>query len=254
MEVLIIEDELIAAERLQKMVQKIDPTMVVLEILDAVSSAQKWLQEHKAPDLIFLDIQLADGLSFEIFDEVKIESPIIFTTAYDHYALKAFKLNSVDYLLKPIVQEELEAALTKFKKSNKQSDQLIDTSALMEMMSGRTVKKYKERFVIKVGEHIKSIQSSETKCFYSEDKATYLLHSEGKKYIIDFTLDQLEEMLQPVIFFRINRKFIINIDEIEDIITFSNSRLKIILKNEQETNEMIVARDRVSEFKLWLDG
>jgi len=253
MEVLIIEDELIAAERLQSMVLKIDQSIVILDILDTVTSAQKWFQKNKAPDLIFLDIQLADGLSFEIFDVVKIESPIIFTTAYDHYALKAFKLNSIDYLLKPLVQEELEGAVVKFKKSTNPQNQLVDTKALMELMSGRTTKKHKERFVIKVGEHIKTVQANDSKSFYSEDKATYLLNTDGKKFIIDFSLDQLEDMLHPDTFFRINRKFIINLNEIADIITFSNSRLKIVLKNERDSNDMIVARDRVSEFKGWLD-
>jgi len=252
MEILIIEDEAIAAERLQMMIQQADKSMEVLEVLDTVSASQKWLQENPAPDLIFLDIQLADGLSFEIFETVKIESPIIFTTAYDHYALKAFKLNSIDYLLKPMVQDELEAAIKKFK-TNIAEPQLIDTQELINMMSNRSNKKYKERFVIKVGDHIKTVLTRDVTMFYGEDKATYLLSNNSKKFIIDYSLDQLVEMLHPNSFFRINRKFIINVSEIADIVMFSNSRLKIVLNNVNETNDMIVARDRVSDFKRWLD-
>lgn len=253
MKVLIIEDEAIAAERLQMMVKKVDDSIEILEVLDTVSSSQKWLQENPTPDLIFLDIQLADGLSFEIFEQVSIDNPIIFTTAYDHYALKAFKLNSVDYLLKPIVQDELETAIEKFEKNSSKSTQLLDTQQLMAMISGHSTKKYKERFVIKIGEHIKTIAIDNIKSFYSEDKATYLLTKASQKYIVDFTLDQLEDMLNPAVYFRINRKFIINLSDIADIVTYSNSRLKIVLNEVEESNEMIVARDRVGDFKAWLD-
>jgi len=257
MKVLIVEDEAIAAEHLQNQLLAIDGKVEVLDMLDSVKSSVRWFDKNVAPDLLFLDIQLADGLSFEIFEKTKVDCPIIFTTAYDQYAIKAFKVNSVDYLLKPIVKEELETAVEKFKAQtvlrtgSKFNATGIDHATLAKMILGNT-QKYKERFVIKVGEHLKTVKIGEVDLFYSQDRTTYLKSGNNQKYLLDYTLDQIEDMVDPNLFFRINRKYVVNAECIKDIITYSNSRLKIELKN-FETNDMIVARERVSEFKVWLD-
>lgn len=252
MKVLIIEDELIAAERLQSMLGNLDPELVVIEVLDSISGAKKWFARNSNVDLIFLDIQLADGLSFEIFKDLHVETPIIFTTAYDQYALRAFKLNSVDYLLKPIDDEELKGAVEKFKRNHTSGSDnpVVDTRELFKLLAQKN-REYKERFVIKVGEHLKTVSTSDVRIFYSQDKATYL-QTDGNKYIVDYALDQIEQMVDGERFFRINRKFIVSLEGIKDIITFSNSRLKIVLEVELP-DDLIVARDRVNEFKAWLD-
>lgn len=251
MNVLIVEDEGIAAERLERLITELRPDARVLEQLDTVKSAVAWFQTHDMPDLLFFDIHLADGSSFEIFEKVKINCPVIFTTAYDQYAIKAFEVNSVDYLLKPIEQSKLERALIKYE-SLSQSSQQVDVSELRSLIQGSKAK-YKERFVVKVGEHLRTISVDQVDCFYSEDGATYLMDAEGKKVIIDYTLDQLSALVDPVDFFRINRKFILRMSAIRDIVSYSNSRLRITLPH-LDNNELIVSRDRVGEFKAWLDS
>ncbi|MFT7033532.1 MAG: DNA-binding LytR/AlgR family response regulator [Cyclobacteriaceae bacterium] len=254
MRVLIIEDEMIAAKRLQEMILTVDKSFEIVEILDSISTSVSWLSSNMAPDLIFMDIQLADGLSFEIFEKIDTESPIIFTTAYDQYAIKAFKLNSLDYLLKPIVTSDLKTAIDKFKKDvSKQSLNLVVTKQLIEALSLESSKKYKEQFVVKTGDHLKTVQVSEIKFIYSQDKTTYAHSKDERKYILDYTLDQIEELIDSNYFFRINRKYIINQSQIVDIIVFSNSRLKLQMKDGKGQEDLIVARDRVSDFKKWLD-
>ncbi|WP_420583363.1 LytR/AlgR family response regulator transcription factor [Reichenbachiella sp.] len=250
MKALIVEDEGIAADRLIQLLKQLDDSIEILENLDSVKSVVEWLQTHTAPDLAFFDIQLADGLSFEVFKQVDISCPIIFTTAYDQYAIEAFKVNSIDYLLKPIMEVDLQRALDKFKKQN-QPIPSVDVSALMNLMQQQN-KSYKERFVIKVGEHLKSVLTDEVEIFLSENKATYLLSNDSKKYIIDFTLDQIQEAVDPLSFFRINRKYLIQIDGIKDIITYSNSRLKLKLHH-FNADDLIVSREKVAQFKEWLD-
>ena len=253
MRVLIIEDESIAADHLRDLLVAIDAHAVVLDQLDSIKSAVLWFEKHENPDLLFLDIQLADGLSFEIFEKTEVTCPVIFTTAYDQYAIKAFKVNSIDYLLKPIVMEDLAEALNKF---NKQSSKLkivstFDHELLAGLLQGRT-KKYKEQFVVKVGDHLKTVKPMEVEMFFSQDKFTYAMTVKDKRFILDFTLDQLEDILDPSHFFRINRKYIISVDSIKDIIAYSNSRLKIaLLKNQAQ--DMVVSRERVRDFKAWLD-
>lgn len=250
MNVLIVEDEGIAADRLCQLLAQIDASIVVMEQLDSVKSVIQWLDNNPKPDLAFFDIQLADGLSFEIFEKTAINCPIIFTTAYDQYAIQAFKVNSVDYLLKPIVEEDLKHALQKFK-MNQAPPTLIDPAVLMQMIQQQN-QSYKERFVIKVGEHLKSVLTKDVELFYSKDKATYLLSRQAQKFIIDFTLDQVESAVDPQSFFRVNRKYLIHIDAIKDIITYSNSRLKLEL-NQFAADDLIVSRERVAQFKEWLD-
>jgi len=251
--ILIIEDEKPAAEWLQQLILKFDPQISVLAVIDSVSGAAEWFEQHSAPDLAFMDIQLADGLSFEIFERVKVPCPVIFTTAYEEYAIKAFKVNSVDYLLKPISYSELEAAFQKFgNQIRKVEDVQPVTIELLNKVKEMLRKQYKTRFVIKVGEHLKSIPVEEILFFYSLDKATFLCTSDFKTYIVDYSLDRIAEMVDEHRFFRINRKYILSNLSIADIVFYSNSRLKIKLKKPDEEN-IIVSRDKVATFKEWLD-
>ena len=251
--VLIIEDEKPAAEWLKQLILKFDPQIFVLSVIDSVRGAVEWFQQNANPDLVFMDIQLADGLSFEIFERVKVLCPVIFTTAYEEYAVKAFKVNSVDYLLKPIAFNELEAAFQKFgdRIQSMQAAPAV-TMELLTKVKEMLRKQYKTRFVIKVGEHLKSITVEDILFFYSLDKATYLCTADFKTYLVDYSLDRISEMVDEHRFFRINRKYILSNQSISDIIVYSNSRLKIKLKKPGEES-IIVSRDKVSAFKEWLD-
>lgn len=250
MKVIIIEDEKPAARRLKRLIADFD--IEVLAMLHSVEESILWLQAHQHPDLIFLDIQLSDGLAFEIFEQIPTQSFIIFTTAFDEYALKAFKLNSIDYLLKPIDDLELKVAIEKYQQLYvEQKTKNLDFEKLKKLLFNQVDKEYKKRFTIKIGQHLKSIPTEEIECFYSENKGTFLHTIENRSYLIEGTLDQLDEILNPATFFRINRKFIINIDSIKDIVAYSNSRLKIYLKQFNDL-EIIVSREKVSLFKNWL--
>ncbi len=250
MKVVIVEDEKPAARRLQRMLDKLNIKAEVM--LHSVAAAIEWFQNNEHPDLIFLDIQLSDGISFEIFDAVNIKSSVIFTTAYDQYALQAFKLNSIDYLLKPIDDDDLETALQKFQSFTPQSQNMTRAfQNIKKMLLGEIEKPYKERFTLKVGQHLKIINSNEIECFYSEHKTTYLSTNSSRNYPIEETLEQLETSLNPKIFYRVSRKFYININAIQDIIAYTNSRLKIKLTSYKE-QEIIVSRERVKSFKQWL--
>jgi DNA-binding LytR/AlgR family response regulator len=251
MKVLIIEDEPQAAERLVTLVQGLQPDIEISTKLDSVKRSVEWISKNSV-DLIFMDIQLADGLSFEIFEKVEVKAPVIFTTAYNEYALKAFKVNSIDYILKPVDKDELAAA---FKKYQNLTDQPLAPSKMMESIGyamQMLTKKYKERFVIKVGEHLKSVEVKEILFFFSLEKTTFAQTKDGRKHILDFTLDQLEGLLDPAQFFKINRKYIVNVISIQDMISHTNSRLKLVLKTSDDA-DVIVARERVQEFKEWLD-
>ncbi|WP_031425963.1 LytR/AlgR family response regulator transcription factor [Flavimarina sp. Hel_I_48] len=247
MKVVLIEDEKPAARRLHRMLSK--ENLEVETMLHSVAEGITWFSENEHPDLIFLDIQLSDGLSFEIFEKVDVKSAVIFTTAYDEYALKAFKLNSVDYLLKPIDQNELHSAVAKFKSVNKSQSTQFDANYFKELLTGKS---YKTRFTISVGQHLKIVETSEITCFYTENKATYLKNEHGRSYLLDTTLDMLEKELDPEKFFRINRQVIIQLKAIEDIVAYTNSRLKINLKK-VDGSAFIVARERVKDFKNWLE-
>ena len=251
MNVLIIEDEKPSARRLHRMLER--QGVAVDHMLHSVEESIEWFQKNSHPDLIFLDIQLSDGLSFEIFDSVEVKSAIIFTTAYDEYALQAFKLNSIDYLLKPIDEEELEVAVTKFKERAPQRQNVqLNFEDIKKLLTNPVEREYKKRFTTKIGQHLKMIPVDEIECFYSENKGTYAHTYEGRNYLLDTTLEQLEDELSPQNFFRINRKFYINIEAIEDIIAYTNSRLKLKLKTYKD-DEVIVARERAKDFKLWLE-
>ena len=248
MQILIIEDENLAAKRLIKLVKEQLRDAEIHGNLDTVTAAVNWLQNNPEPDLIFLDIQLADGISFEIFEKVKINSPIIFCTAFDQYAIKAFKLNSIDYLLKPVDPKELTTALNKFQSGRKVPSVTLDQIKNLLYPAHKT---YKNRFLVKIGERIQTVDIQEIAFFFSEDKVTLLQTRQGKKYIIDYTLDEIEQMVDPEHCFRLNRKYISAINAIKEVFTYSNSRLKIHLENSTD-NDILISRERMGAFKSWL--
>ena len=250
MTTIIIEDEKPAARLLQRKLDKLNVPVGVM--LHSVEEAIDWFSKNEHPDLIFLDIQLSDGLSFEIFEKIEIKSAVIFTTAYDEYALRAFKLNSIDYLLKPIDEDDLEVAVSKFKaRLPKQETLQLDFDQIKKMLSNPFEKNHKKRFSVKIGQHLKVILTDEVECFFSENKGTYIHTFENRNYLIETTLELLEQELNPVDFFRVGRKFIIPLKAIKEIALHSNSRLKIILPSYKE-DEVIVSREKVSDFKNWL--
>ncbi len=251
MKVIIIEDEKPAARRLARLLEELDVQVSVM--LHSVEESINWFQANEHPDLIFLDIQLSDGLSFEIFDVVEVKSAIVFTTAFDEYALQAFKLNSIDYLLKPIDDEDLEVAVKKYKALNPEPQKLaLDFEDIKKLLVNPVEREYKKRFTARVGQHLKIINADEVECFYSENKGTYAATSDGRNYLLDTTLEHLESELEPKIFFRVSRKFYVNINHIKDIISYTNSRIQIKLNHFSE-QEIIVSRERVRDFKLWLE-
>ena len=252
LDVLIIEDEKPAARRLERMLS--DLGLATGQVLHSVEESLQWFQENPHPDLIFLDIQLSDGLSFEIFDLLEIRSSIIFTTAYDEYALQAFKLNSIDYLLKPIDEEELKRAVEKFRSRTAATARpmAVDFEDIKKLLVNPIDREYKKRFTVRVGQHLKIIHADEVECFYSENKGSYASTTEGRSYLLDTTLEQLETELSPELFFRVSRKYIVHVNHIRDIISYTNSRLQIKL-NKAGEQEIIVSRERVKDFKLWLE-
>lgn len=251
MKTLIIEDEKPSARRLSRLLGRLG--VEVTTLLHSVGESIEWFANNEHPDLIFLDIQLSDGLSFEIFEQIEVRSAIIFTTAYDEYALQAFKLNSVDYLLKPIDEEELQAAVRKYQTLKPRPQKMaLDFEDIKKLLVNPLEREYKKRFTARVGQHIKIINSGDIECFYSENKGTYAATSEGRSYLLDTTLENLENELEPRCFFRVSRKFFVNIDHVKDIVAYSNSRLQIKLKRFSD-QDIIVSRERVRDFKLWLE-
>jgi len=251
---LIIEDEKPAARLLQRKLEKLDVTVETM--LHSVEEAVQWFENNSHPDLIFLDIQLSDGLSFEIFEKIDIKSAIIFTTAYDEYALKAFKLNSIDYLLKPIDEDDLETAVAKFrarlpKTTTESSNLQLDFEQIRQMLSNPFEKTYKKRFTVKIGQHLKVITTEEIECFFSENKGTYIHTFDNRDYLIDSTLEILDHELDKKDFFRVSRKFIVPLKAIKEIQVYTNSRLKVILPSYKD-DEVVVSREKVQDFKSWL--
>ena len=254
MNIIIIEDEKPAARLLQRKVEKLG--LQVNTMLHSVEESIVWFQNNPHPDLIFLDIQLSDGLSFEIFEyfdkaQQHIKSAVIFTTAYDEYALRAFKLNSIDYLLKPIDEEDLEVAVNKFKTRTQSQNISLDFEAIKRMLVNPVEKEYKKRFSVKIGQQLKVISIDEVECFYSENKGTYIHTLDNRDYLIDATLEVVEAEINPKDFYRVSRKFIVPLKAVKEIQVYSNSRLKIILPTYKD-DEVIVARERVSDFKEWI--
>lgn len=253
MKVIIIEDEHLTAERIRSLLATIDSEIQVLSIIDSVSKAVLWFREQGNPDLVFMDIQLADGISFDIFDRVRVEAPVIFITAYQEYAIRAFKVNSVDYLLKPIVQKDLEASLDKYRKLYHQNKQVPElNSDLLDSIRQMISKPYKSRFLVKVGDRIKSVDVEQILYIYSQQKGTFVHTQEGRNYAVDYTLDKLGEILDPSLFHRINRQYISSHRAIEELVSLSGSKLKVRLLNSDD-EQIYVSRDRLSSFKKWLD-
>jgi len=262
MNILVIENENPAAERIVRLLKKIDRTVAITGVIETVEEAINRLQEKPEPDLILMDIQLDDGLCFEIFDTVNVDIPVIFTTAYDDYTLRAFKVNSIDYLLKPVEEESLRAALAKFKKLSAGNDPFRrDFKQLIHEFRNQ----YKSRFLIRTGDKYRSVPTGEISHFHIAERSVFLTDHQGRDHGIDYSLDQLQEMLDPRKFFRINRECIVSIDSIALMHSYSSSRLTIILKGQEKrdvletglrpvsTTRFVVSRDKVTDFKKWID-
>ncbi|NVO20787.1 MAG: response regulator transcription factor [Bacteroidetes bacterium] len=253
MNVLIIEDEASIARRMQKLLIEIDPDITVIETLCSIEASVAWFKSHTEPDLILMDIHLADGSSFEIFSEVELNCPVIFATAYDQYAIQAFKVNSIDYLLKPVNKEDLADSLKKYKRiQSSAKPNAVDYTVLAEMLGVRKAD-FLKRMVIRYGDVIKAIEVKDVAYFFTDEKIVFATMNEGKSYPVDFTLDQLEKKLDPERFYRINRKFLISYESIEKMISYSKSRVKITLQPECEL-EVISSTERSGDFKEWLAG
>ncbi len=251
-QVVIIEDEPLAADDLENTLLQLDEEIEVMEKLDGVSSAVEWFAKNE-PDLIFSDIQLGDGLSFDIFSSINTKAPIIITTAFDQYAIRAFKENSVDYLLKPIDKEELKGAIRKFK-TLKSEQQEFDLENFLKALKPERKQDYQERFIVTLGEKIVSIPSANVAYFFSEDRYTYLVEQSGKQHIINTNLGDLEGTLNPKDFYRINRKYIISYRAIKSMVAYSKSRVKIDLEPAPPNSmEVIVSVERSGAFKKWLN-
>ncbi len=251
MKTIIIEDEQLAARRLEMMVKTIDPSIEIVAKLESIAESVEWFKNNAHPDLIFLDIHLEDGLSFSIFDQVKVNVPIIFTTAFDEYAIKAFKLKSIDYLLKPIVQEDLERAINKYRDWG-ETQQMVNLTELYKLMSVKE-RTYRERYSVVVGQKLKSIDVKDIAYFFSTSGITFVAMNSKSQYSVDQSLDNLLEELDPKQFFRINRQYLVNLNSIANIHIFPKSRLKLEL-NPPVNESIFVSIDKVPDFKKWVDG
>jgi DNA-binding LytR/AlgR family response regulator len=252
MKILIIEDEPQAAQRLETLITQLVPDATVSGKIESVKEAVSWLKKNVHPDVILMDIQLADGISFQIFDQCEVMAPVIFTTAYEEYAVRAFKVNSIDYILKPVDKQELQSALNKVLDKQRSKPEMHEILKTMGEAIKKLSKNYKTRFMIKVGEHLRTIEVSSIRFFYSHEKVTVCVTDENRNLILDHTLEQLEEILNPERFYRINRKYLVSAEAIQDIIAYTNSRLRLVLKGCAD-QDIIVARERVQEFKDWLN-
>ena len=253
MKVLIVEDEPLAAAQLAAHISVLRSDAEILQVCDTIKSTVNWLKNNNKPDLAFFDIQLGDGLSFDIFKEIDFQQPVIFVTAFDQYAIQAFKVNSIDYLLKPIEREALEKALVKFESLVQPKTSNLSPKILEEIFSSFKQKNYKNRFLVKVGTHLKVIDTADILYFYSFQKGTFVKVSDGKDYLLDFSLEIVEGMVDPHHFFRINRKYLVALNSISDVVTYSNSRLKLNVLLAVD-DDFLVAREKVKDFKNWLDG
>jgi DNA-binding LytR/AlgR family response regulator len=254
MKVLIIEDEPFARAELKRLIKATGTQMEVLEELDTVEDSVDWLNNNPAPELIFLDIQLADGISFEIFRQVKVNSPVIFTTAYDEYAIKAFELNSIDYLLKPVRQDMLDKALRKLEslQQEKRDRGVSLTQEQLESLLGTDRPSFKTRLLVRVGDNLKSVKMEDVAYFLAEDDVVFVLLKEGGRFIVDHTLNEMESLLDPMVFFRITRNCITSISAIRKVSKYFNSRLLVELIP-PAPDKLLVSRVRVPEFMKWMD-
>lgn len=258
MKVLIIEDEELAVKKLRKTLESVDSSAQVVGVADSIRSSVSWLQQNPAPDLILMDIELADGQSFEIFDKVEVKSTVIFTTSYDEYALKAFKVNSVDYLLKPVQKEDLQAALNKLKtmqtmygSNGGSSDPLNVENLVKELQQKLQPKEFRKRFLVKHAQKLVSVDVEEIAYFYSDGRLNFFKTLDNKKFVVDYTMDELEDMLDPNKYFRISRSFYVSIASIDQIHDYFGNRLLLHLKPAVD-KESIVSREKVADFKKWM--
>ncbi|MFT3679883.1 MAG: LytTR family DNA-binding domain-containing protein [Ferruginibacter sp.] len=251
MKILIVEDEELAVKKLQKTLAAVDSTAEIIGTTDSIKSTAEWLQDNAAPDLILMDIELADGQSFEIFNLTEVKSPVIFTTSYDEYALKAFKVNSVDYLLKPIQKEELEAALNKFKKMKAAAADINLDSLVKELQQKLQPKEFRKRFLVKHAQKLVSIEIDEIAYFFSDGRLNFFKTTDNRKFVVDYTMDELDDMLDPEKYFRISRSFYVSINSIEKIDDYFGNRLILSLKPALD-KEALVSREKVTEFKKWM--
>lgn len=251
MKVLIIEDEAPAFRRLQKLLEEADPEVEIVEVFDGVKETVKYMQNHSAPDLIFMDIQLSDGISFEIFDQVDISKPVIFTTAFDEYMLRAFKVNSIDYLLKPINKDDLMRSLHKYKSLKKEL--AGDTPNIQQLLQGIRLddKKFKNRFLVKMGEKLISVETDNIACFLTKNGVVYLVTKAGKKYLMDLTLDEIVKDLNPDKYYRVNRQYIMGYDSITAVHKLGKGKLLIDCSFEHD-EQIIVSSEKSAAFKSWL--
>lgn len=247
---LIVEDEEPAAARLEKLLKEVDPGIQILDVIDSVEMAVKWFEKNDPPDLLMLDIQLADGLSFDIFKQIKVESFVIFTTAYDEYAIRAFELNSIDYLLKPVDPAKLQNSIQKYRNLAGR-DQKVNIETLIETLEQRR-SSFKKRFAVNVGSKIISVETRTVAYFYSLEKSTFLCTNDNHHYPLDFSLEHLEQLLDPELFFRINRQVIIQYTSIEKIHILSRSRV-MLETNPPASEDLLVSTARTHQFRLWLD-
>lgn len=254
MKVVIIEDELLASRELKRMLERIDDDIEVIANIQSVQAGVEWFTNNQPPDIAFSDIQLSDGLSFELFQKVSIDCPIIFTTAYDHYAIQAFKLNSIDYLMKPFDDEDVSNALEKFRKLEvKSQGNPINKELLDKLISQHGAQAFKGSFVVTIGDQYRKIKVEDIACFRADGNTVYLIQHNKKRVIVDYTLEELEKLLDPSVFFRINRQVLIHEDAISHIHKYFNSRLK--LETEPCMDEdILVSRSRVKDFLRWLDN
>ncbi len=250
MKVIVVEDERLAAERLTTLLQEYDPSLQVIAYLESVEETVAYLKSHAHPDLLLLDIHLSDGRSFDIFNQVQYTRPVVFTTAYDQYALEAFKMFSVDYILKPVAGDALAAALNKYRHMAA-SFSLPDYSRLVPHLQQQHSKK---KFLGKVGQRLFFIDTADIAFFQADNKIVHLVDKEGNRYVVDYTMEQLEDVLHPQHFFRLNRSFIVHIDAIQQVKPYNNSRLKLSVKGNLQQDEMIISRERVANFRAWAEA
>lgn len=258
MKILIVEDEELAVKKLQKTLNEVDPTATVVGVAESIETTVDWLQTNQTPDLILMDIELADGQSFEIFSRVEVKSPVVFTTSYDEYALKAFKVNSVDYLLKPIQKDELESALNKYRQIKglytstgaAAGDFNIDT-LVKELQQKLQLKEFRKRFLVKHAQKLVSIEVDEIAYFFSDGRLNFFKTYDNRKFVVDYTMDELEVMLDPEKYFRISRSFYISVESVDQIHDYFGNRLLLHLKPAVD-KEALVSREKVSDFKKWM--
>jgi two-component system, LytTR family, response regulator LytT len=256
MKIFIVEDEDLAVKKLKKTLQSVDEEATVVGEADSIKSSVEWLQSNPAPDLILMDIELADGQSFEIFNQTKVQSPVIFVTSYDEYALKAFKVNSIDYLLKPVQKEDLQAALEKYRQvknlyKESQSPQISMDALVKELQQKLNIKEYRKRFLVKHGQKLVSIETDDIAYFFSDGRLNFFKTNDNRKFVVDYTMDELSDMLDPVKYFRISRSYFISVNSVDQIHDYFGNRLLLHLKPASE-KEAIVSREKVSDFKDWL--